>query len=392
MQITKQQARQFILAKQGLLGPYRFSGKDGVYAYVRQAGCIQFDPVDVCGRNAELTLQSRVRYFKKEMLQALLYTDRKLVDYVDKELSIWPTEDWPYFAAYRNHGKASGERFEGMAELCDAAVAYIRENGPVSSDTLPLEGELYWHSSMHWSGSHEKKSYASRAVLEQLYTEGVLIIHHKSGSRKHYDLAEKYLDPSLLRAEDPFTDREERQAWRLKRRIGAVGLLWNRNSQALLGLGMKAAERNQTFATLMAAGEIVPVRIEGIRADFYYLKEDEPLMTEVLTGKLNRRARLEFLAPLDPLLWDKALIKALWDFQYTWEIYTPKEKRKYGSYTLPVLYGERFVGRIDLLADYRTRNLTVRGLWWEDGVRMSKTLESALTNRLKQFAKFSGCI
>ena len=219
------------------------------------------------------------------------------MDYVDKELSIWPTEDWPYFAAYRNHGKASGERFEGMAELCDAAVAYIRENGPVSSDTLPLEGELYWHSSMHWSGSHEKKSYASRAVLEQLYTEGVLIIHHKSGSRKHYDLAEKYLDPSLLRAEDPFTDREERQAWRLKRRIGAVGLLWNRNSQALLGLGMKAAERNQTFATLMAAGEIVPVRIEGIRADFYYLKEDEPLMTEVLTGKLNRRARLEFLAP-----------------------------------------------------------------------------------------------
>ena len=92
--ITKQQARQFILAKQGLIGAYRFVGKDGAYDYVRQAGCIQFDPVDVCGKNAELTLQSRVKGFKKTMLQELLYTDRKLVDYADKELSIWPTEDW----------------------------------------------------------------------------------------------------------------------------------------------------------------------------------------------------------------------------------------------------------------------------------------------------------
>ena len=91
--ITREQARQFILAKQGLLGAYRFHGKDGAYAYIRQAGCIQFDPVDVCRKNAELTLQARVKGFKKAMLQELLYTDRKLVDYPDKELSIWPVED-----------------------------------------------------------------------------------------------------------------------------------------------------------------------------------------------------------------------------------------------------------------------------------------------------------
>ncbi|MEE5991289.1 MAG: winged helix-turn-helix domain-containing protein, partial [Lachnospiraceae bacterium] len=71
--ITKQQAKQFILSKQGLIGQYRFIGKDGAYAYVRQAGCIQFDPVDVCGKNAELTLQSRVKNFKKKMLYDLLY-------------------------------------------------------------------------------------------------------------------------------------------------------------------------------------------------------------------------------------------------------------------------------------------------------------------------------
>ena len=82
--ITKQQAAQFILAKQGLIGAYRFIGKAGAFNYVRQAGCIQFDPVDVCGRNAELTLQSRVKGFRKSMLRELLYEYRKLVDYADK--------------------------------------------------------------------------------------------------------------------------------------------------------------------------------------------------------------------------------------------------------------------------------------------------------------------
>ena len=67
-----------------------------------QAGCIQYDPVDVCGKNAELTLQSRVKGFRKSMLQELLYKDRKLVDYADKELSIWPAEDWPFFSSYRD--------------------------------------------------------------------------------------------------------------------------------------------------------------------------------------------------------------------------------------------------------------------------------------------------
>ena len=115
--VTRTQARQFILLKQGLLGEHRFAGKDGAYAYVRQAGCIQYDPVDVCGRNAELTLQSRVKGFRKEMLDDLLYRDRLLFDYPDKEISIIPTEDWPYFSGYRQRSIQHGKSFEGIPEL-----------------------------------------------------------------------------------------------------------------------------------------------------------------------------------------------------------------------------------------------------------------------------------
>lgn len=263
--VTNEQARQFILLKQGLLGPHRFIAKDGAYQYVRQAGCIQYDPVDVCGKNAELTLQSRVKGFRKKMLESLLYRDRLLVDYSDKELSIWPCEDWPYFSGYRERSIAHGNSFAGIPELEAVAVEYIRKHGPVSSDTLPVEGTIFWHSSMHWSGHWEKDSLAARSVLEQLYTDGVLLIHHKTGSRKFYDLAEKYLPADLLSAPNPCPDEESFLDWRVLRRIGAVGMLWNRRSDAWLAFpcphsrgkplsaGLKSPEKSSRFRSTACA-------------------------------------------------------------------------------------------------------------------------------------------
>ena len=391
LNITPDQARQFILLKQGLLGRHRFAGKDGAYQYVRQAGCIQYDPVDVCGRNAELTLQSRVKGFTKRMLDDLLYRDRLLVDYADKELSIWPSEDWPYFASYRERSMALGKTFSGIPELEEEAIRHIRANGPVSSDSLPLEGTVFWHSSMHWSGHWHKESPAARSVLEQLYTDGVLLIHHKSGTRKFYDLAEKYLPADLLAAPDPCPDESARLDWRVLRRIGAVGLLWNRRSDAWLGISMAAEERDAAFTRLEKAGRITPVRVEGLRFPLYVLNTDLPLLESVRSGQADCKARLEFLAPLDPMLWDRKLIEALFGFQYSWEIYTPASKRKYGYYVLPVLYGDRLVGRIEPKTDRKANSLTVQNIWFEPGVRQTKTLSGMIDKAVCRLARFNGC-
>ena len=391
IKLTREQAGRFILSRQGLLGRHRFVGKDGAYRYVRQAGCIQYDPVDVCGKNAELTLQSRVKGFRREMLAELLYTDRLLVDYSDKELSIWPREDWPYFSAFRERSRAHGAQFPGLGELEERAVAYIREHGPVSSDTLPIEGKIFWHSSMHWSGSWSGQSDAARSVLEQLYTDGVLLIHHKSGSRKFYDLADRYFGPGLLDAPNPCPDPDSFLRWRVRRRIGAVGLLWNRRSDAWLGLGMTAEQRNAAFEALEADGTILRAEAEGIRFPLFFPAEDLPLMEAVTAGETDDRPRLEFLAPLDPMLWDRELIRALWDFRYSWEIYTPAVKRKYGVYVLPMLYGDRFVGRIEAAADRKTGTLVVKNLWYEDGVRHTKKLEHAVDGAVARLARFNGC-
>lgn len=389
--ITRDQARQFILCRQGLLGKHRFIGKDGAYQYVRQAGCIQYDPVDVCGKNAELTLQSRVKGFRRQMLSALLYRDRLLVDYSDKELSIWPSADWPYFSSYRERSAEHGRHFPGIPELEQQAVAYIRKHGPVSSDTLPIEGTVFWHSSIHWSGHWEKESPAARSVLEQLYTDGTLLIHHKSGSRKFYDLASRHLPADLLSAPNPCADETAFLDWRIQRRIGAVGLLWNRRSDAWLGIDMTAEQRDASFGRLESGGIITAVRVEGLRFPLYLLSADLPLLETVTAETADTSARLEFLAPLDPMLWDRKLIEALWNFHYSWEIYTPAVKRKYGYYVLPMLYGDRFIGRIEPKADRKAKTLTVSNVWMEPGIRQTKKISCLIDRAVQRLAKLNDC-
>jgi uncharacterized protein YcaQ len=244
---------------------------------------------------------------------------------------------------------------------------------------------------MHWSGNWHKKSQAARSVLEQLYTDGVLIIHHKKGSRKFYDLAEKYLPETILDSKNPCKNDDEFTAWRVLRRIGAVGLLWDKNSTAFLGIDINAEKRKRILDSLMSQGKICPVSVEGIKQIFYYRSEDDLLMKSIISDEADLKPRMSFIAPLDPLMWDKSLIQALWDYQYSWEIYTPAVKRKYGYYTLPILFGDRFVGRIEAVPDRKKRVLEVRGLWWEQGVRQTKKMNAALEKTLTGFAKFNDC-
>lgn len=385
--LTNLQARQFMLLKHGLLGEHRFIGKQGALEFVRQAGCVQYDPIDVCGKNSELVLQSRIKGFTKSMLDALLYADRALVDYPDKNLAIIPVEDWPYFERYREAGRQNAERFPEIHALTNQARVHIEANGAVCSSDMPLEGEIYWRSAIHWSGGNN----VSRSVLEQMYSTGELIIHRKKGTRKYYDLAEKHIPSSLLRTSDPLPSDFEHRKWRVLRRIGAVGLLWNRPSDAWLNIWeMKSAERNEIFRCLLAEGKILEVTVEGIRGALYCRSEDMPLAETVLQN-LRLKPRCELIAPLDSFMWDRRLIKALFGFDYMWEIYTPEAKRKYGYYVLPLLHGDSFIGRVEAVTDRKAHTLTVKNIWYEDGVKQTKTQKTAIDACIQRFAAFNAC-
>ena len=142
---------------------------------------------------------------------------------------------------------------------------------------------------------------------------------------------------------------------------------------------------------LVSDRRIHAVMVEGVPTPFYCRSEDVPLLEAVLEGRADLKPRMSFLAPLDPLLWDKALVLALWNFSYSWEIYTPAAKRQFGWYTLPILYGDRFVGRVEAASDRKAGILQVKGLWWEPGIRRTKTLDAALERALRRLAAFNDC-
>ena len=386
MTLTNRQARQFILLKHGLLGDYRFSGKQGALDFIRQAGCVQFDPVDVCGRSADITLNARVSGYTKEMLDELLYKDRRLVDYFDKNLSIFSVEDLPAFLRKKLGGgyaeaydRRGGDAVKRMKPLI---LQLIAEHGHISAAEIGIDETIEWHWSIMTS--------LPRAALESMYFRGELIIHHKTGTNKSYALMEDHISADILNVAPPFTTEEERLAWHIKRRIGAVGLLWNRASDSWLGLGVKTAERSAAFSKLLNDGDIFEVKVEGLKELFYIREDDRTILDTVLSGK-ELDPRCELIAPLDSFIWDRKLIKALFGFEYTWEIYTPAVKRKYGAYVLPILYGERFVGRIEAVCERKAKILIVKNIWYEDDVKRTKNLQNAIDGCLKRFATFNAC-
>ena len=385
--LTNLQAKQFILLKNGLLGEHKFTGKQGALNYIRQAGCIQFDPIDVCGKNPELVLQARVEGFEKSHLYELLYKDRRLVDYIDKNLSIIPLEDWPYFERYRQIAKQNAKQYPQMPALTKQVYNYIEKNGVVCSADIKLDADFFWRSTVHWSGGNN----AARSVMEQMYSTGELVVHHKKGARKYYALAKNHIPAELLNAPEPLADDFEHKKWRILRRIGAVGLLWNRPSDAWMSIrGLNTEERNKIFHQLFLENKIIDIAVEGIKDEFFCLSTDMPLIETVLK-KPKLKTRCEFIAPLDGFMWDRKLIKALFGFEYTWEIYTPQEKRKYGYYVLPIIYGESFAGRIEAVAERKTGILVVKNIWYEDGIKQTAKLKTAMNGTIKRFAKFNEC-
>ena len=380
--VSISEAKRFILHKQGLLGKHKFTGKSGVLDFIRQAGCIQFDPIDVCGKNAELVLQSRVSGFSKQMLYELLYEDRMLLDNWNKNLSIIPVENWKYFRRDREWHLKNERSFEEIQSVCNKIKKHISEHGPQCSADLKMPEKVDWY----WT-----KTKLSRAALEHLYFRGELAIHHKKGNLKYYDLIENCIPNNILNEAEPWPDDFDHKKWRVLERIGSVGLLWNRPSDAWLGIGdLKADTRNKIFDSLLDQGKIIPINVEGIKHTLYCRSEDERIFGLIRKKELApAKNRCEFIAPLDNMMWDRNLIKAIWNFDYKWEIYTPQAERKFGYYVLPLLYGENFIGRIEPAFDKKTKKLEVKNLWYEEGIKRTKDIKEKVEAAVKKFEAFS---
>jgi uncharacterized protein YcaQ len=375
--ITRDVARRYLAIHQ-LLAPPRAlpPGPDSVLSVFDRLGSIQFDPIEVAGRNHDLVLLSRIAGYRREMTDRVLYEDRLLYETYNKGLSLVPTADLPWFRVVwdRSRLRHDAEAFDVHAPLVEELLARIRETGPMSSTDVEPRAAIDWY----WRPTNQV-----RALLEALAEAGILGLSRRDGNRRIYDLVERLFPAELLTRVVPTREQFRHKLLSRYRAHGLLGLrgnaeIWLGSTPWLAigdegGLPLKTAGRRALHAELVADGSLIPVAVEGVRGPRFIPAEGlaslDQAEREVAAGVPSGGASpgVAFLAALDPLVWDREFLRSLYDFDYVWEVYVPAVKRRWGYYVLPILFGDRLVGRIEPRIERKSSTLRIAGLWWEDG-------------------------
>jgi uncharacterized protein YcaQ len=338
--------------------------RESVLRVVDRLGSLQFDPLEIAGRNHDLVLLARIRGYRREWADHWLYEDRRLYETYNKSLNIVPVAELPLYRYIWDRERVRHEAgaFDEHALLVEELLTRIREQGSLLPRDVGPREAIDWY----WRPTNQV-----RAILEGLAEVGTLGIARRQGNLRVYDLAERLFPDAVLRER---RDEEEQQLHRQLARYRANGLLGASGNQELWVGGMgHAADRAARRTTLVERGRLVPIAVEGLKGERFIVAEDREALaraeTEVAAGLPpgGVPAAVTFLAPLDPVCWDRDLLRRLFGFDYVWEVYVPEAKRRWGYYVLPILYGDRLVGRIEPRLDRREGALRIIGLWWEPG-------------------------
>jgi len=364
-EVSAEAARRFLVLRH-LLAPARSlpSRPESVLAVVERLGSLQFDPLEVAGRNHDLVLLARIEGYRREWADHWLYEDRRLYETYNKSLNIVPVAELPLYRYIWDQSRRRHEAgaFDEHAPLVEELLSRIREQGHLLPRDVGPREVIDWY----WRPTNRV-----RAILEGLAEVGTIAIARREGNLRVYDLAERLFAPEILTER---RDEDEQQRHRLLARYRGNGLLGASGSQELwVGGTGYAADRAARRAELVDEGRLVPVTVAGLKGDRFVVAEDLAYLDQAERELANGRppgganSSVAFIAPLDPLCWDRDLLRRLFDFDYVWEVYVPQAKRRWGYYVLPILYGDRLVGRIEPRIDRRDKALRIVGLWWEPG-------------------------
>ncbi len=379
MRVTAEAARRFLVTRH-FLAPARSleGGPAAVLEVIRKLGSIQFDPIAVAGRNHDLMLHARVAGYEPAWCDAL-YAQRKVFETTNKALSFIPTSEFPW---YRVNAGRKGPRFHAAALADNAAVAErvlerLRTHGPLSSADFERESGR----TKDWFGMPEN---AVRSVLEAYTVAGVIGLARRDGNVRYYDVIERLLPAKLLAQDVP--EREQLRHKQLSRHR-AHGLLGAGGAGGTFARIANPDVRRALHKELVELGSLVPVEVEGMRGKRFVVADE----VAQLEAPPEPPPSVAFIAPFDSLLWDTALLASLFGFDFVWEGFFKAEKRRWGYYVLPILFGDRLVGRIEPRIDREASRVEVLGLWWEEGFapRRADGFVEAMRDALSAYLRFA---
>jgi len=374
--LSQDAVRGLMIAAQGLQqSPPTPTTKADLRQIVRQMHVLQIDTIHVIARSPYLVLWSRLGDYPNHWLDELL-TETALFEYWSHAACFLPIEDYPLYRRFMLNRMTWNEKgwqrwLLEHDELVKKLLAHIRENGPVrSSDFERTDGQKTgW-----WNWKEEK------TALEGLWLKGELMVKQRHNFQRIYDLRERVL-PAWDDAQTPSLEAiHQTFVLNTVKALGVTKAAWIADY-----FRMSKKDAQAVIEKLAKNEQLHPVQVEGWDVPGYFHPDQQDAIEAAAGGEIPT-SRTTLLSPFDPLVWDRGRALDLFNFDYKIEVYTPAPKRKYGYFTLPILYNNRLIGRLDPKAHRKEGIFEVKAVHLEPGVVVDDALVSALKSTLKACA------
>jgi len=385
-------ARRLAVTKQHLAGKSPTgSGREAILSVVRDLGYVQLDPVNVVAPSHVIALWSRLGKFRLSDLDRLLWDEKKLFEHWSHAASIVLTEDYPlYFSLMRRYPESLSKSWGGwqvrarkwLAEHAELREKILRElkKGPLRLSEFE-EYVRTKRSADLWSSGN-----AVSIALSHLQMSGDVMVVGHAGNQKIWGLSEDFL-PSWVERKELGADEAEREgALRTIRALGTaspseINLYLLRGRYLNLKKALKHLEEESTIHRVHVTG------LSG-KGERYIHALDIPLLESMDSDAWQ--PRMSLLAPFDNLTSARGMTNRIFGFEYVHENYLPQNKRKFGTYVLPILWGDRFIGRVDPKMDRENQKLVVNSIHAEPGAPGDKEISVKIRETIEHLAEFLG--
>lgn len=369
--LSLKEARHILLYRQGLLSP--LSGVSSVKEYCERLSYIQIDTISVVERAHHHIFYSRMPEYTPSMLDDAVEKEKSVFEYWSHAASFMPMRDYRFSLVRKKHNsEGSAGWFSQDLDLQYSLLKHIRENGEVQSQDFSHERSS--EQSGWWNWKPAKKA------LEHLFMKGDLMIARREGFRKIYDIPERVL-PSHI--DTTFPTAEEYLDYCIFSTINAHGIA---SLDDMTHLRSASHKKNiqKRIDTLYREGVLVSIDIDYCNQPYYST-------TDILSEHIpNNKKRLHILSPFDNVIIRRKKLKEMFGFDYTIECYLPEHKRVYGYFSLPILYGTEFIGRIDCKAERKNSIFLIKGLFPEASLTTNE-LYAVIEPALQKFAVWNSC-